>query len=106
MVDLVHSSWTTRGLVPLGPPDGVDWRPPLRGGMLTGAWPPAALELRSSSVRVGRGEGRTVKPVRCSPGLERRRDGQAMMANRRWQGARRWCCSSLERREGEQGWVR
>jgi hypothetical protein len=33
-------------------------------------------------VRVGREEGRTVKPARRSPGLDRRHDGRATMANR------------------------
>jgi hypothetical protein len=41
--------------------------------------------LPSLSVRVRPREGRAVKLVRRSHELERRRDGQAMMANRRWQ---------------------
>jgi hypothetical protein len=53
--------------------------------MLTGAWPLAAPELGSLSGRVGRRGGRTVKPVRRSPRLERWCDGRAMMANRRRQ---------------------
>jgi hypothetical protein len=53
--------------------------------MLVGAWPPAAPEFRSSSVRVGQGEGRTAKPTRRSPGLERRCDAWVMTANQRWQ---------------------
>jgi hypothetical protein len=52
--------------------------------MLTGAWSLTAPELGRSSVRVGCGEGRTVKPVRRSPELVRRRDGWAALANR-WQ---------------------
>jgi hypothetical protein len=53
--------------------------------MLIEAWPPTALELGSSSAKVGRGEGWTVKPVRQSPRLERRCDGQATMTNQRRQ---------------------
>jgi hypothetical protein len=53
--------------------------------MLIEAWPPTALELGSSSARVRRGEGWTVKPVRQSPRLERRCDGQATMTNQRRQ---------------------
>jgi hypothetical protein len=53
--------------------------------MLTGGWPPAAPELGSLSARVECRDGRMAKLARCSPGLERRRDGRAMMANRRWQ---------------------
>jgi hypothetical protein len=49
--------------------------------MLAGAWSPAAPKLRSLSARVRRREGRTVKPARRSPRLERRRDGWAMTAN-------------------------
>jgi hypothetical protein len=50
------------------------WRPPERGGTLAGA-----------RVRVGREEGRTVKPAQRSPGLDRRHVGRATTANRRWQ---------------------
>jgi hypothetical protein len=39
---------------------------------------------RNSPARVACGEGRTVKPVRRSPRLIRRRGGQAAMANRQW----------------------
>jgi hypothetical protein len=49
---------------------------------LSAAW--TTPELGSSPARVGCGEGRTVKPARRSPGLVRRRDGRAAMANR-WQ---------------------
>jgi hypothetical protein len=85
MVDSVHGSWTAGGLVHHGPPSGADGRPPERGGTLTGAWSLTAPELRSSPARVGREEGRTVKPARRSPGLDRRHDGWAMTANRRRQ---------------------
>jgi hypothetical protein len=85
MVDSVHDSWTAGGSVHHGAPSSADWRPPERGGMLVGAWSPTAPELRSSPMRVGRGEGRTAKPRRRSPGLERWRDGQTMMANQRRQ---------------------
>jgi hypothetical protein len=61
MVDSIHDSWTAGGSVHHGPPSGTEWRPPERGGTLTEAWPPTAPELRSSSTRVGCGEGRTVK---------------------------------------------
>jgi hypothetical protein len=61
----------------LGPP----WTT-RRGGMLVGAWSWIGLELGSSPARVWCGKGRTVKPARCSPGLVRRRGGQAAMTNR------------------------
>jgi hypothetical protein len=84
MVDSVHGSWTAGGSVHHGPLGSVDWWPPDRGGMLAGAWSSTTPELGSSPARVGCGEGRTVKPARRSPGLVRRRDGRAAMANR-WQ---------------------
>jgi hypothetical protein len=83
MVDSVHGSWAAGGSVYHGPLSGVDWRPLERGNMFAGAWSPTAPELGSSPARVGSGEGRTVKLARCSPGLIRRRDGRAAMANRR-----------------------
>jgi hypothetical protein len=46
---------------------------------------PDFSQARSSSVRVGHGEGRMAKPAWRSPGLERRLDGRAMTTNRRWQ---------------------
>jgi hypothetical protein len=82
MLDSVHSSWTTGGSVHHGPLGGADWRPPERGGMLAGARSLIAPELGSSPVRVGCGEGRTVKPARRSPGLVRQRDGWPATANR------------------------
>jgi hypothetical protein len=85
MVDSVHGSWTAGGSVHHGPLGGVDRKPPERGGMLTGVRSQTAPELGSSSVRVGCGEGRTVKPARRSPGLARRRGGRAAMASRRWE---------------------
>jgi hypothetical protein len=85
MVDSVHGSWTAGGSVHHGPPGSADWRPLERGGMLTGAWPPIAPELRSSSARVEHGEGRTVKLTQRSPGLERQCDGWATTANRQQQ---------------------
>jgi hypothetical protein len=84
MVDSVHYSWTAGGSVHHGPLGGADLRPPERGGTLVRAWSPTAPELGSSSVRVGCGVGRTVKPVRRSPRLVRRCDGRAATANRRW----------------------
>jgi hypothetical protein len=63
MVDSVHGSWTAGGSVHRGPLGGVNWRLPERGGMLVGAWSLTALELGSSPVRVGCGEGKTVKPA-------------------------------------------
>jgi hypothetical protein len=84
MVDSVHDSWTAGDSVHHGPPGGADWKPPERGSTLTGAWPPVAPRLRSSPARVGRGEGRTPKLTRCSPGLERWHDGRVTMANQRW----------------------
>jgi hypothetical protein len=83
MVDPVHGLWTAGGSVHHGPLGGVDQRPPKRGGMLAGVRSRTASELESSPARVGCGEGRTVKPVRCSPGLARRRGGRAAMASRR-----------------------
>jgi hypothetical protein len=53
--------------------------------MLTGAWPLAAPELGSLSVRVRCKEGRTVKSTRRSPRPEKQSDGRAMMRNRRRQ---------------------
>jgi hypothetical protein len=53
--------------------------------MLVRAWPPTTPELGSSPVRVGRGEWRTMKPMRRSLGLERRHDGWVTMANQRRQ---------------------
>jgi hypothetical protein len=85
MVDSAHGSWTAGGSVHHGPPGDVDWRPPKRGGMLVGAWSPTTPKLRSSPARVGHEEGSTVKPAWRSPGLDRRRDGRATTANRRWQ---------------------
>jgi hypothetical protein len=82
MVDSVHGSWTTGGSVHHGPLGGADRRPPERGGMLAGVESWTAPELGSSPVRVGCGEGRTVKPARRSPGLARQRGGRAATA--RW----------------------
>jgi hypothetical protein len=84
MIDSVHGSWTAGGSFHNGPLSGTDWKPLERGGTLTGAWSPTAPELGSSPTRVGCGEGRTVKSARRSPGLVRRRDGRAVMANWRW----------------------
>jgi hypothetical protein len=84
MVDSVHGSWTAEGSVHHGPLGGANWRPLERGGTLTEAWSPTASELGSSPARVGCGEGRTVKPARCSPGLVRRCDSRAATTNRRW----------------------
>jgi hypothetical protein len=100
MVDSVHGSWTVGGSVYHGPPGGADWRPPERGGTLAGAWSPIAPELGSSPVRVGREEGRTVKPARRSPGLDRRRDDRATTAN--WWRQRSLEVVMLELRE--EGW--
>jgi hypothetical protein len=83
MVDSVHGSWTAGGSVHHGPLGGADRRPPERGGTLAGVQSRTAPELDSSSVRVGCGEGRTVKPARRSPGLARRRGGRAATASRR-----------------------
>jgi hypothetical protein len=83
MVDSVHGSWTAGGSVHHGPLGGADRRPPEQGGMLAGVRSRTTPELGSSSVRVGCGEGSTVKPVRRSPGLIRRRSGQAATASRR-----------------------
>jgi hypothetical protein len=83
MVDSVHGSWTTGGSVHHGPLGGADRRPPERGGMLAGVRSWTARELGSSPARVGCGEGRAVKPARRSPGLVRRRGGQAATASRR-----------------------
>jgi hypothetical protein len=83
MVDSVHGSWTAGGSVHHGPLGGADRRPPERGGMLAGVRSQTAPELGSSPARVGCGEGRTVKPVRRSPGLARRRDGRAATTSRR-----------------------
>jgi hypothetical protein len=63
MVDSVHGSWTTGGSVHHGPLGGADRRPPERGGMLAGVRSQTAPKLRSSPVRVGCGEGRTVQPA-------------------------------------------
>jgi hypothetical protein len=84
MVDSVHGSWTAGGSIHHGPLGGADWRPLERGSTLAGAWSLSAPELGSSPVRIGCGEGRTVKPARRSPGLVRRRDGRAATANRGW----------------------
>jgi hypothetical protein len=83
MVDSVHGSWTAGVSLHRGPLGGADKRPPERGGMLAGVRSRTAPELGSSPVRIGCGEGRTVKPARCSPGLARRRGGWAAMASRR-----------------------
>jgi hypothetical protein len=83
MVDSVHGSWTAGGTVHHGPLGGADRRPPERGGMPAGVWSRTAPELGSSPARVRCGEGRTVKPARHSPGLARRRGGQAATASRR-----------------------
>jgi hypothetical protein len=69
----------------LGPWFMECWRPPERGGMLTGVRSRTAPELGSSPARVRCGEGRTVKPARRSPGLVRQRGGRAAMASRRWE---------------------
>jgi hypothetical protein len=81
-VDSVHGSWTAGGSVHHGPLGGPDQRPPVRGGLLAGVRSQTAPELGSSPARVGCGEGRTVKPARCSPGLARRRGGRAATASR------------------------
>jgi hypothetical protein len=83
MVDSVHGSWTAGGSVHHGPLGGADRRPPERGCMLIGVRSRTAPELESSPARVGCGEGRTVKPARCSPGLARRRGGWAATVSRR-----------------------
>jgi hypothetical protein len=83
MVDSVHGSWTAGSSVHRGPLGDVDWRPPERGGMLTGARSRTAPELGSSPARVGCGEGRTMKLARRSPGLVRPHGGRAATANRR-----------------------
>jgi hypothetical protein len=53
--------------------------------MLIRAWTPAAPRLGSVMARVGCGEGKSAKPARCSPRLERWHDGRATMANPRRQ---------------------
>jgi hypothetical protein len=79
-VDSVHESWTTTGSsVHCGPRGSTDTMPLGRDGTLTGAWPPAALGLRSSPMEVENGEGRVANPFQSSPGCKGRRDGQAMM---------------------------
>jgi hypothetical protein len=83
MVDSVHGSWTAGGSVHHGPLGGADQRAPDRGSMLAGVRSQTTPELGSSPVRVGCGEGRTVKPTRRSPGLVRRRGGRAVTASRR-----------------------
>jgi hypothetical protein len=83
MVDPVHGSRTAGGSVHHGALGGADRRPPERGGTLTGVRSLIALELESSPARVGCGEGRTVKPTRCSPGLARRCGGRAATASQR-----------------------
>jgi hypothetical protein len=83
MVDPVHGSWTVGGLLHHGPLGGMDRRPPERGGTLAGVRSWTAPDLESSPVRVGCGEGRTVKPVRRPPGLARRCGGRAATACQR-----------------------
>jgi hypothetical protein len=54
------------------------------GGVLTRAQPPAAPVRQSSPVGAQQREERTRSLIRASPGLERRRGGQAMMVRARW----------------------
>jgi hypothetical protein len=54
------------------------------GGALIGAQPPAALVRQSSPAGAQNGEGGTRSSSRASPGLERRRGGQATMGKARW----------------------
>jgi hypothetical protein len=102
MVDLVHGSWTAGGSVHHGPLDGADRRPPERGSTLTGVRSRIAPELGSLPARVGCGEGRTVKPVRRSPGLARRRGGWAATASRRRERSSEVAVLDLEK-EGRRG---
>jgi hypothetical protein len=89
-VDRVHVSVDRSGA--LGPPWTDDGADSGHGGVLTGARPLAAPVHRSSPVGVQNGEGSTGSSSRASPGLERRRGGQAMA------GKARWCRRSVRER--------
>jgi hypothetical protein len=72
---------------------------PGRGGMLTGARPPAAPVRQSSPAGAQQREERTGSSSRASPGLGRRRGGRAMVVKVR----RRWCSVRGLLRRGERG---
>jgi hypothetical protein len=74
-VDRVHASVDGPGV--LGPPwtdAGTDRG---HGGVLTGAWPPAALVCQSSPAGTQNGEGSDGNSARVSPKLRRRCGGRA-----------------------------
>jgi hypothetical protein len=76
-VDRVHVSVDGPGV--LGPPwtdAGVDRG---HGGVLTGAWPPAAPVRQISLVGAQNGEGSEGNSARVSPELRRRCGGRAMV---------------------------
>ena len=76
-MDRVHVSVDWLGA--LGPPWTDADADVGRGGALTGARPPAAPVRQGSPAGAQNGEGGTGSSIRASPGLERRRGGQAMM---------------------------
>jgi hypothetical protein len=76
-MDRVHISVDRPGA--LGPPWTDAGADNGHGGVLTGARPPAIPVRRSSPAGVQQREERTRNSIRASPGLERRRGGQAMM---------------------------
>jgi hypothetical protein len=99
-MDRVHASVDRPGA--LGPPwtdDGADRGGPWRGGVLTGARPPAALVRQSSPAGAQQREECTGSSSRASLGLGRHRGGRATVVKVQ----RRRCSVIGLLRHGERG---